>query len=658
MVRSFLPSFSFVEWKKQTLLVFRDWGRMLVCGLGIYVILSLLWLVFKWGGEEHITLLSGLASLPIYPVIIILALRTAMHTALDSKIRLAFSGLALAYLLYGLGDLIWFFLESVLQIEPFPSLADFFYLAFYPAMLWSLLAFHKSSQTRAERIQFSLDSLIVVLGSGMAVWYFILHPLVEAGQPDALSTILTLAYPVGDMLLLFGISSILLRRQAPGNRKALLFLVLSVGLFFAADLSYSYLTLQNEYRSGDWPDALWILASFAMGIGSHYQYTHATHNNSETKIDEADVPPFSYLPYIALAIGYGLLLLIANNEWGVRINALLLGAVVLSSLVVTRQIIAVRENTRLLVERAALTEELQHSEERFRAMVQNSADMIAILDDNGNFHYQSPSLAHNLGFPAEFIANQNALDFLHPDDLPYARHLLDDLLQKPGTNTTSEFRVRRNDGNWMTLEVIGQNMLDNPAVGGIVFNSRDISERKRLENKLTHQAYHDPLTGLANRALFSKRIESTLAHLDQTRSMCAILFLDLDNFKSINDTLGHQSGDQVLTAVTQRLQTCIRQNDMASRLGGDEFAILLTDINSEADATAVADRIIASLQQPFEIGGHIVTTTTSIGIAFGSSDRQLAGDLLRQADMAMYTAKTGGKARYSIFDEMPISTLQ
>lgn len=647
-----------MQWKKWILLVFCDWGRTLVCSLGIYVALCLLWLVFKWGGEEYHTLLSDIASLPIYPVIIILALRTARHAALDQKIRLAYFGLALAYLLYGLGDLVWYYLEVVMQITPFPSLADFFYLAFYPAMLWSLLAFHKNSQTRAERIQFSLDSLIVVLGGGMVVWYFILHPLVETRQPDVLSAILTLAYPVGDLLLLFGITSILLRRQSARNRKALLFLVLSMGLFFVADLSYSYLTLQKEYQSGDWPDALWILAAFAMGIGSRYQYTHAVRNDSEAKTDEADVPPFSYLPYIALAVGYGLLLFIANNEWGARINGLLLGAVILSSLVVTRQIIAVRENTRLLVEKATLTEELQHSEERFRAMVQNSADMIAVLNAGGNFLYQSPSLANNLGFPAEFISNQNALDFLHPDDLPIAQRLLEGLLQKPDANLTCEFRVRRNDGRWMTIEVIGQNMLDNPAVGGIVVNSRDISERKLLEEQLTHQAYHDPLTGLANRALFIKQIEAGLTRLDQTRRMCAILFLDLDNFKSINDTLGHQSGDQLLTSVTQRLQTCTQQNDMAARIGGDEFAILLPDIAAESDAIAVANRIIAGLQKPFQVGDHEISTSTSIGIAFGSSSRLSAGDLLRQADMAMYNAKTGGKSRYSVFDEALVYSLK
>jgi diguanylate cyclase (GGDEF)-like protein len=210
----------------------------------------------------------------------------------------------------------------------------------------------------------------------------------------------------------------------------------------------------------------------------------------------------------------------------------------------------------------------------------------------------------------------------------------------------------------MTIEVIGQNMLDNPAVGGIVVNSRDISERKRLEEQLTHQAYHDPLTGLANRALFIKQIEAGLARLDQTRRMCAILFLDLDNFKSINDTLGHQSGDQLLTSVTQHLQTCTRQNDMAARIGGDEFAILLPDIAAESDAIAVANRIIAGLQKPFQVGDHEVSTSTSIGIAFGSSSRLSAGDLLRQADMAMYNAKTGGKSRYSVFDEALVYSLK
>ncbi|MGH8975169.1 MAG: putative bifunctional diguanylate cyclase/phosphodiesterase, partial [Acidimicrobiia bacterium] len=183
---------------------------------------------------------------------------------------------------------------------------------------------------------------------------------------------------------------------------------------------------------------------------------------------------------------------------------------------------------------------------------------------------------------------------------------------------------------------------------GRVWSFRDISQRIRLEQELAHQAFHDSLTGLANQALFRDRVTHALARAARQRTQLAVLFVDLDDFKTVNDSLGHTAGDALLVAVAERLRDCLRASDTAARLGGDEFALLVEDLRCQADATGLADRLIAALREPFTIAGREIVVGASVGIAFDAADTT-TGQLLRNADIAMYTAKRGGKRRYEIF---------
>jgi diguanylate cyclase (GGDEF)-like protein len=194
------------------------------------------------------------------------------------------------------------------------------------------------------------------------------------------------------------------------------------------------------------------------------------------------------------------------------------------------------------------------------------------------------------------------------------------------------------------------NLLEDPAVRGVVVNSWDVTERKVLEEQLRHQAFHDPLSGLPNRALFMDRLEHALARAERRGNQVAVLFTDLDNFKIINDSLGHEVGDQLLVAVAERIKDCLRPEDTAARLGGDEFTILVEEVDGVRDAVRVAERIAESLQPPFSLDQHEVFSTTSIGIALSSPSQEQAADLLRHADLAMYRAKHKGKARYEVFE--------
>ncbi len=305
-----------------------------------------------------------------------------------------------------------------------------------------------------------------------------------------------------------------------------------------------------------------------------------------------------------------------------------------------------------ITDRKQAEEALRRSEERFRSLVQNSLDMITVINANGTILYHSPSVETVMGYKPEKSIGNNYLETssIHPGDLAHVKESFAYLAENPGQNYSMQLRVQHADGSWRTIEATAKNIIDDPSVGGIVINSRDITERKAFEKQLEHQAFHDDLTGLPNRALLTDRLEHALARADRHQESVAILFLDLDNFKVVNDSLGHNAGDELLFAVAERLQECLRPADTAARLSGDEFVVLIEDVAEESEATGLAERLDRHLQAPFELGDQDVYVTPSIGIALGTSSDDLSDDLLRKADIAMYRAKSRGKARYEVFN--------
>ena len=210
--------------------------------------------------------------------------------------------------------------------------------------------------------------------------------------------------------------------------------------------------------------------------------------------------------------------------------------------------------------------------------------------------------------------------------------------------------MRSGDGVWCHVEVLGTSLLDDAHVAGIVLNARDVTERKELEHQLAHQAFHDPLTNLANRALFADRLDHALKQAARRRRPLAVLYFDLDGFKGINDTLGHVAGDLVLQEVAARLSTCVRTGDTISRWGGDEFGILLEELATDAEANAAAERLIDALRDPFWVASTEVFISASIGIVVSDLGTEACDDLLRYADLAMYRAKANRPGSYCRYE--------
>jgi diguanylate cyclase (GGDEF)-like protein/PAS domain S-box-containing protein len=294
--------------------------------------------------------------------------------------------------------------------------------------------------------------------------------------------------------------------------------------------------------------------------------------------------------------------------------------------------------------RAESERALRRSEERHRALVQDSCDVIAVIGADGRVMAVSPAIEPVTGHRAEDLVGAEYLSLVHPDDLGGI------LVVQPGTQAQNrvEVRLQHADGSWRWHDVTLRDMTDHPAVDGIVAHHRDISDRRAFQERLAHEAAHDGLTGLANRAAFLRRTQEVLAATPHQLQKVAILFLDLDGFKPINDTYGHEAGDAALQAVAEKLRLCVLGSDIIGRLGGDEFAITLTNISSADNAVVVAERILGELAVPCTVGEASIRVGGSIGIAVSEPDLGL-DELLHRADTAMYRAKRARTTGWQLY---------
>lgn len=602
-----------------------------------YGALYLGWQVFRWGGPDLELVINDASMIPLGVLGVAFALRAARH-ARTAAARRAWLLISLAFAAFCVGDVAWFYLEVVLATQPYPSIADVGYLAFYPSYS---SASSPSAGAAEDLIRSLLDLAIVVVGSGSVVWWLVLEPVAAASSSTGLDPLIALAYPVGDLLVLFALAATLMSRLVGTSRSALALLGFGLALNVVADLSYARLLLEETYQSGTWMDACWAVGWVLMGLAGFVQ-ARSVADVRQAGAASGTTRPVSFLPYLAVAGVYGLLL-VATESQGSNVRVPVVGAIVVSGLVLVRQVLIARENARLLTDRA-------RSAARFQAIIQNANDVIAVVDPAGIITYVTPSVMRLLGRPAEGLPGQGLDTLLEPQDVPLALAFLRTARTRPGTSDTIQCQVRDVQANARHIEMNVTNLLGESVVEGLVVTMRDVTERRRFEEQLRDQALHDPLTGLANRVLIADRIDHALRRRRRLAGATpTLLYLDLDDFKEVNDSLGHPVGDQVLVEVARRLSRAIRAEDTAARLGGDEFAVLIDESRSVEEVVAVADRILADLRTPIDVAGTTVAIGASIGIV-----RRDAGpepeDFLRDADIAMYEAKREARGGHRLFE--------
>ena len=292
---------------------------------------------------------------------------------------------------------------------------------------------------------------------------------------------------------------------------------------------------------------------------------------------------------------------------------------------------------------------LEEREQRFRALVEKSWSGVALLDRNFRFSYLGSSTDRILGYEEEDLLGRDFLSFIHRRERDAAAKSFAALAAEPFSESQGELRFLHQNGTWVWLEGFAQNLLDDPRVAAIIINYRDITQRKATEKQLEYQSYYDALTGLPNRLLFRDRVVNAIAHAQQQRNSLAVMYLDLDHFKLVNDALGHVIADALLAEVARRLEEAVRPLDTVSRLGSDEFTILLADVGSSDAVAPIAGRILHAISRPFLIDGHEIFMTASIGASLFPTDGDDADTLFRCADSAMHRAKELGRNQSQLF---------
>ncbi|MFD8200525.1 putative bifunctional diguanylate cyclase/phosphodiesterase [Streptomyces sp. NPDC059701] len=643
---------------------------------------------FGWGSEYVATVMGDFGLSAAAGAAAVSCLLYARRRRV--RFRPAWLLFALSSAMAALGNLVWGWYEVVLrQPVPSPSYADLFFLCFAPPAIVGLLVLAKRPVTKAGWICLGLDAWLIGGSLLTLAWSLALAQAAKAeGGSSVAHAALSVAYPLLDIALISMVLALHFRRL-PVGRSTVNTAIGALALTVMCDALFTSPLLHNSYRSGQLLDAGWFAGSLLLAYAPWAATWRGRAQDEDgsggpTRVVREHVPgrrtpgprpapgpqpppapgeehsrypaarPIAgslaaLTPYLAAAVcTLGILYNVLNGRSVDRVVLLTCGTVVLA--LVVRQGI-------MLLDNITLTQELAQKENHFRSLVQGSSDVIMIAAPNGILRYVSPAAAGVYGRPAEDLVGSELAGLIHPEDLGCVVHevrrfLAADPVGEPTTRI--ECRFRSGDGGWLNVE-----STVNRHHGGLIFNSRDVTERVRLQAQLQHNAEHDPLTDLPNRALFTRRVQQALSGRrvsDRGAALrgTAVLFIDLDGFKAVNDTIGHQAGDELLVQAARRLQEAVRKGDTASRLGGDEFAALIAG-DGTRDRTAreghileLADRLRVTLSQPYLIDGNDVRVNASIGVAFAEPGLG-AGELLRNADLAMYRAKAGGKGRVELY---------
>ncbi|WP_415951594.1 putative bifunctional diguanylate cyclase/phosphodiesterase [Streptomyces sp. KLOTTS4A1] len=569
-----------------------------------------------------------------------------------SRFRPAWLLFALSSAMAALGNAVWGWYEAVLGMAvPSPSIADLFFLCFAPPAIVGLLVLAKRPVSKAGWVCLGLDAWLIGGSLLTLSWSLALAHTSQLSGGSVPHAALDLAYPLLDIVLVSMVLALHFRRSS-ANRSAINTAIAALALTVLCDALFTSPLLQATYRSGQLLDAGWFAGSLLLAYapwvpnrgGPVVEHPRVVRRVARGR-DGISGSLSALTPYLAAAVcTLGILYNTLNGRSIDRVVLFTACTVVLA--LVVRQAI-------MLVDNITLTRELAQKENHFRSLVQGSSDVIMIAAPSGILHYVSPAASGVWGRSADELVGSELASLIHPEDLGRVTHeirrfLTAGPLQEPTTRI--ECRFRSGTGDWLNVE----STVNRHQGGGLLFNSRDVTERVRLQAQLQHNAEHDPLTDLPNRALFTKRVGQALNGRRAGDKGTAVLFIDLDGFKAVNDRLGHQAGDDLLVQAARRLAESVRQGDTAARLGGDEFAALILGDGSgdsadrERHLQELADRLRLRLSQPYEVDGSSVRVAASIGVAFAEPGIS-AGDLLRNADLAMYRAKAAGKGRVVLF---------
>ena len=519
------------------------------------------------------------------------------------------------------------------------SVADFPWLASYLAIGGALMVLLRSrDRQRRHDLEGLIDGLVMLVAGLLVAWELVIGATVtDTALPVSVRLVWSM-YPIMDVVLLALVVRLIMSYR---DRTGLL-LAAGVAGWLVADFAFMLLALSDNFSV--WLDVGWLVGSFLLGAGALRAST-GVGGQATIMVTSRDRVDLGRVAVALLPMLIPGALELRSYLLGVDANPLpmVAGTVLLIALAFVRMagLVAAAKTAR---------RQLESSERHSRALAANSSDAVVVIGQDRLIKHDSRQLAELVGYPDHPTGGYDLLTLVEPADLEEGRLVIERCLATPGQVFDSELRVNHGEGRQVWLGARLVNLLHDPDVAGIVVNLHNVTDRKRAEEELSHLAFHDALTGLANRALFRDRLNHALDSNARTGLDPAVIFLDLDGFKTVNDSLGHDAGDELLREIASRLCAAVRRGDTVARLGGDEFAILIEQSNRPLDeATTVADRILQAMTEPVHLGDHNVTLSASLGIAVGDGGCESA-DLIRDADIAMYHAKTSGKGAWIAYD--------
>jgi diguanylate cyclase (GGDEF)-like protein/PAS domain S-box-containing protein len=518
------------------------------------------------------------------------------------------------------------------------SIADVAWLGSYVALAMALVRVLLSGSSLRRDLEAWVDVGAVSVLALLVQWELGLKDLMSDASAPALARVVWSLYPVLDAVLLALVLRALVARRLRG--RSALFVGGGVVCWLASDLIYSVSSPEGPVAA--WLDAGWLLAAMALALAALEPRSASTLSVEPDRSRGAGrgralvgLLPL-LVPSAIEVIGY------LNGEDPNPVP-LALATALLVALALIRTLL-------LMGSDRAARARLRSQEQFSRAVAANSSDAVAIVDAHGAILNDACALAELVGYDVATLAGEDLFTDVDEADIDAARAVFERCVQSPSRVFETELRVRRVDGRLLWVGARLVNLLEDPDLRGIVVTMHDITQRKAAEHELEHQAFHDGLTGLANRALFADRVDQALLRSERSGQQPAVIYLDLDGFKTVNDSLGHGAGDALLRVVARRLKVIARAGDTVARLGGDEFAILIEPSDRPVDdGETMAERILQALSFPAAIEDQIVRASASLGITVGSPSCT-ATSMLRDADVAMYRAKTAGKAQWVVYD--------
>jgi len=490
-----------------------------------------------------------------------------------------------------------------------------------------------------------VDGLVAATSLVFLTWGPVLSPLfgrASSGWNGAIGLVSpTCDLAVIALLLAAGV------RVPKGQRRPWALVAGGMSLLAVGDGALAYARLEPVLRVGGIKELAWTLAFVLLGLAALSPDASAEPIAQDPRPTRAFAILVPYAPFV-IASAEGISRAVAGR---LDNPSVLLGACLVALLFV-RQLLSQFETLQLTRHLDRLvrdrTKELHQAENQFRSLVQHASDVLLVIDPDGTIRYASAACRRILGAAPGTLVSLPIGSLVQASDLERVTTELAEAPSPPAPPLVIEAQMRRADGRFIGVEIQASDLTADAGIQGILLTIQDVTERQQLEQRLRHDALHDPLTSLGNRLLFQDRLAHAVARSSREPTTIAVLMLDLDGFKDVNDTLGHAAGDRLLAEVADRLAAAVRPGDTVARMGGDEFAVLIE--HAEVDtAELVAGRILARLRAPMEIAGRNIIPNGSIGVALASTDGADPEALLRAADLAMYRAKAGGKGRFEIF---------